>query len=107
LYAVRPAASDDEAALIIEVFLTSGSAATSMRLVRTGRLSADLEIGVEEGVLSVCVGRVTGGWLMGWLEIVLMTRGRSWAEAAKADDKSKAHSDRYEIFFKFFKTSSS
>jgi hypothetical protein len=73
-----------------------------------GRLSAVLETG-EEAVFSVCVGRVAGGWLIGRLDIVLMTRGRSWAEAAvtKAVETKKAQNDRYEIFFKFFKTSSS
>ena len=79
-----------------------------MLFVRIGRDAGEFT-GVEEEsvfVLPVLGCVAEGGWLTGWLETVLRTLWRSWA--APADTKPNitniAHTDRYEIFFKFFKT---
>jgi hypothetical protein len=85
--------------------LFSGGATTSW-LVRTGRFAGAFE-GVEEVsdfVLSVVVG--IGGWFVGWLETVFTTRCRSCAAPAGTKTKliNNAQNDRYEIFFKLFKT---
>jgi len=44
--------------------------------------------------------------LAGWLEMVLMTLCRSWADAAEVKPTltKNAKTDRYEILFKLFKT---
>lgn len=73
-------------------------------------MSVGLFIGEFEGledesdlVLSV---DVCGGWLVGWLEVVIMTLCRSWADTAelKPTLTKNANTDRYEILFKLFKT---
>ena len=75
--------------------------------MRTGREAADLRT-FEEGVLSEAAVdlEADGGWLMGWLETIRATLGLSCA-AAEDDTKpikTNAQTDRYEIFFKLFKT---
>jgi hypothetical protein len=86
--------------------LTSGFT-TMSSLVSVGRTEGAFE-GIEEVrdfVLSVgAVG--IGGWLIGRLEIDLTSLGLSWARpvTAKKEHTNSAQNDRYEIFFKFFKT---
>jgi len=75
--------------------------------VSVGRAAGVFE-GVEElsdFVLSV-VTEGMGGWFIGRLETDLMTRCLSWAVPAETKTKptNNTHDDRYEIFFKFFKT---
>lgn len=113
LYASRPAESDAAAAFIADdmlVFFTKDSlfsTGTTSLFVRLGRVVGAFE-GIEEVsdfVLSVASAAV-GGWLMGRLEIDLVIRGLSCARPAVAKTKvnNSAQNDRYEIFFKFFKT---
>jgi hypothetical protein len=114
LYASRPAAIEAAAACIAvdnAVFLTrdclfSTGGATTSWLVRTGRFAGAFE-GIEEVsdfVLSVVVGRA--GWFVGRLETVFTTRCRSCAapDGTKTKLINNAQNDRYEIFFKLFKT---
>ena len=73
----------------------------------TGRAEGTFE-GIEEVsdfVLSVVVDGI-GGWFVGRLEIDFTIRCRSWAEPDETKTKpmKSAQNDRYEIFFKFFKT---
>ena len=74
--------------------------------MRTGREAADLRT-FEEGVLSEAAVdlEADGGWLMGWLETIRATLGLSCAAAVDPRPiKTNAQTDRYEIFFKLFKT---
>lgn len=75
--------------------------------VRTGRVDGAFE-GTEEVrdlVLSV-VTAAAGGWFVGRLEIDFTTRCLSWAAPVETKTKliNNAQNDRYEIFFKLFKT---
>lgn len=75
----------------------------------TGR---EAELYVVEAVerdldLSIDWGCVAGnGWFIGLLEIGLMTCGRSWplTTVRKPMVDKKTQTDRFKIFFKFFKT---
>jgi hypothetical protein len=92
------------------VFLTNGSlfsTGTMSLFVSVGRAVGAFE-GIEEVsdfVLSAASAAV-GGWFMGRLEIDLVTRGLSCAKPVevKTNVINNAQNDRYEIFFKFFKT---
>jgi hypothetical protein len=86
--------------------LFSAGTTTSL-FVRTGWVDGAFD-GVEEEsdfVLSAAAA-VTGGWLVGRLDIVFTNPCRSWAAPAVTKTKliNNAQNDRYEIFFKFFKT---
>ena len=75
--------------------------------VRTGRVVGAFE-GTEEVkdfVLSV-VTAAAGGWFIGRLEIDFTTRCLSCAAPVETKTKliNNAQNDRYEIFFKLFKT---
>jgi hypothetical protein len=113
LYTSRPAAIEAAAAFIAideTVFFTRGllsAAGTTIWLTRAGRVTGAFE-GVEETsdfVLSVVTG-VVKGWFVGLLAVVFTSRWRSWADAVEPKTKlmNNAINDRYEIFFKFFKT---
>jgi hypothetical protein len=76
-------------------------------LVSIGRVAGAFE-GIEEVkdlVLSVVTAAV-GGWFVGRLEIVFTIRCLSCAAPLETKTKliNNAQNDRYEIFFKFFKT---
>ena len=84
LYTIRPAAIDAAAACMRPaetVFLTSDSELadwTTGVLMSVGRTAGAFK-GAEEVrlfVLSVATDAI-GGWLIGWLDIDLTTRGRS------------------------------
>ena len=80
---------------------------TTISLVRTGRVLGAFEaIEEERGFVLSVVDVATGGWFVGRLEIVFTTRCLSWAAPVGAKTKlmNNAQNDRYEIFFKFFKT---
>lgn len=87
------------------VFFTSGAgcSATAIRLVNVGRCET-VFTGAEEGCLFSAAG--AGGWLVGRLEILFTTRGRSWAEMVLTMPNAHraTQSDRNKFFFKLFKT---
>jgi hypothetical protein len=90
------------------VFVTNGAGvATTMSLVSVGRWFGAFS-GLEEVnglVRSVCGA---AGWFSGLLDIGLTTRSLSWAAADTVIiNKNSGQTDRYEIFFKIFKTCSS
>ena len=81
-----------------------------MLFVRMGLLTGEFEGVEEERVCTLFAGSwlIPGGWFSGWLDIDLTTLGRSWAEVVSTpaiNIKSNSNANRYEIFFKLFKTS--
>ncbi|PYT01838.1 MAG: hypothetical protein DMF63_03100 [Acidobacteria bacterium] len=94
----------------IDVFLTNEAlfcAGTTSWLIRVGRVVGAFTGSeeVSDFVLSI-VSAALGGWFRGLLEVDFTIRGLSWAEVAAAKTKliNSAQTDRYEIFFKLFKT---
>jgi hypothetical protein len=92
------------------VFLTSGAGGVAtISFVSVGRLEGAL-MGLEEvkGLVLSVLGCVAGA-LIGWLDTVLTTLSRSCARVAVAANnrENERQTDRYEIFFKKFKTYSS
>jgi len=86
------------------VFFTNGCGSdfvASGLLVRTGR-DRELEL-VREGAdfWGSTTGEVAGGWLIGRLEIVFVTSGRSWAKMFPPDPAAttNAAAARNAIFF--------
>ncbi len=70
--------------------------------VSVGRWETVLEV---EVVVLVVAG-AAGGWLMGRLETVVATRGRSWAAAGSTKPKMDRamQADSIRFLFKFFTT---
>jgi hypothetical protein len=78
--------------------------ATWMSCTSGGRFSG-LEL--DEEVVTGCLPNAgLGGWLSGRLEMLLTTLSRSWADdsAASPATINNAMANRYQIFFKLFKT---
>ena len=74
--------------------------------MRTGRFEELFEGNEELSDFVLSVGDALGGWFVGRLEMDFTSRCRSWAVpvGTKTILINNAQNDRYEIFFKFFKT---
>jgi hypothetical protein len=75
-----------------------------MSVVSTGRLARLLREGRDEDGFGLSLGG--GGWLIGWLDMVFITLGRSCPDTIVTEPAkiTLSKNDRYETFLKSIKT---